>query len=99
MDVFVLQKRQSPMIDCAKPEQLTVTASSKSDRTIQLALRLERRLQCEMQLNVRVHVFENQLQLLGLVNSWYHKQQAQEIAREIAPEYRVRNDLRVDNIR
>ena len=60
-----------------------------------LALQLERRLQCLMQMDVRVHVWEDQLQIFGTVGSWYLKQQAQEIAREIAPEFRIRNELRV----
>jgi hypothetical protein len=60
-----------------------------------LALQLERRLQYLMQMDVRVHVWEDQLQIFGTVASWYLKQQAQEIAREIAPEFRIRNELRV----
>jgi hypothetical protein len=31
------------------------------------------------------------------VASWYRKQQAQELARELAPQYRIRNDIRVTN--
>jgi hypothetical protein len=48
-----------------------------------------------MQMDVRVHVWEDQLQIFGTVASWYLKQQAQEVAREIAPEFRIRNELRV----
>lgn len=62
---------------------------------IQLALRLERRLQCQMLRPIRVRISENELQLLGQVASWHEKQQAQETAREVAPMYLIRNELRV----
>lgn len=83
------------MIQYVNSASVHSVKGQKTDRDIQLAIRLERRLQCEMQLLVRVHVCEEQLQLLGSVASWYQKQQAQEAAREAAPEYRIRNDLRV----
>ncbi|MFN9717714.1 MAG: hypothetical protein ACK58L_03410 [Planctomycetota bacterium] len=78
----------------------TAPVSSESttvvpDESRELVIRLERRLQCLMQVAVRVHVCEDQLQLFGTVPSWYMKQQAQETARELAPEYRIRNELRV----
>jgi len=83
------------MLRCADLDFLPPVPEQKTDGDIQLALRLERRLQCEMQLTVRVHACENRMQLFGMVASWYQKQRAQEIARELAPEYRIRNDLRV----
>lgn len=83
------------MLRCADLDFSTPVPEQKTDRDIQLALRLERRLQCEMQLSVRVHVCESRMQLFGLVPSWYQKQRAQEVARELAPEYQIRNDLRV----
>ena len=69
----------------------------KSDRDITLAVRLERRLQCDMQISARAHVSDGQVQLFGEVASWYCKQQAQELAREFAPQYRIRNEIRVAN--
>lgn len=69
----------------------------KSDRDFTLAVRLERRLQCDMQISARVHVSDGQVQLFGEVASWYRKQQAQELARELAPQYRIRNEIRVAN--
>ncbi len=72
-----------------------IPATQTPHEGMELAIRLERRLQCLMQLSVRVHVCEDQLQLFGTVPSWYLKQQAQEVAREVAPEYRIRNELRV----
>ncbi len=69
----------------------------RSDRDISLAVRLERRLQCDMQISARVHVSDGQVQLFGEVASWYCKQKAQELAREFAPQYRIRNEIRVAN--
>lgn len=69
----------------------------KSDKDIALAVRLERRLQCDMQISARVHVSDGQVQLFGEVASWYCKQVAQELAREFAPQYRIRNEIRVIN--
>lgn len=86
------------MIRCAKEITGSTGNSQKNDSDFKLALRLERRLQCEMQLSVRVHVCECQMQLFGAVASWHQKQQAQEMARELAPEYRIRNDLRVTGV-
>lgn len=69
----------------------------RSDKDIALAVRLERRLQCDMQIKARVHVSGGQVQLFGEVASWYRKQKAQELARELAPQYRIRNEIRVTN--
>lgn len=46
---------------------------------------------------IRVHICENELQLFGLVASWHEKQLAQEMARDVAPMYRIRNELRVSD--
>ena len=73
------------------------TSEPKSDRDITLAVRLERRLQSDMQITARVHVSDGQVQLFGEVASWYCKQKAQELAREFAPQYRIRNEIRVAN--
>lgn len=67
----------------------------KSDRNIVLAVRLERWLQCEIQIKARVHVSGDVVQLFGVVSTWYYKQKAQELARELAPQFRIRNDIRV----
>jgi len=83
------------MIRCPEPALCQRVETQRPDAQIQLAMRLERRLQCLMQLTVRAHICENQLQLFGRVASWYEKQQAQEIARELAPEYQIRNEVRV----
>jgi osmotically-inducible protein OsmY len=48
-------------------------------------------------MSARIHVSDDQVQLFGEVASWYRKQQAQELARELAPQYRIRNDIRVTN--
>ena len=45
---------------------------------------------------IRVHICESELQLFGQVSSWHEKQQAQETAREMAPVYRIRNELRIN---
>ena len=73
------------------------TSVPKSDRDITLAVRLERQLQYDMQISARVHVSDGQVQLFGEVASWYCKQKAQELAREFAPQYRIRNEIRVAN--
>ena len=83
------------MIRCLEPVILKLAGARRSDAEIQLAVRLEKRLLGQMQLNIRAHVCGNQLQLFGSAASWYQKQQVQEIAREFAPEYQIRNDLRV----
>ena len=70
----------------------------RSHEEVFLAIRLERQLQCQMLRPIRVHICDNELQLFGQVTSWYEKQQAQETAREIAPMYRIRNELRVSQI-
>ncbi len=79
-------------VESASP---STARDQRSDNDIQLAIWLERRLQSEMQLAVRVHVSKEQVQLFGQVGSWYLKQQAQELVREAAPEYRIRNEIRV----
>ncbi len=82
------------MLRC--PEFITSTPiENRSPSAIQLAMRLEGRLQGRMLRPIRVHICENELQLFGLVASWHEKQQAQEMAREVAPMYRIRNELRV----
>jgi osmotically-inducible protein OsmY len=73
------------------------TSEPKSDKDIALAVLLERRLRCNMQMSARVHVSDGQVQLFGEVASWYCKQKAQELAREFAPQYRIRNEIRVAN--
>jgi osmotically-inducible protein OsmY len=83
------------MLRLVTAESSAENVNRKSDRDIILAVRLERRLQCEMQMSARVHVSDDQVQLFGEVASWYRKQQAQELARELAPQYRIRNDIRV----
>ena len=67
----------------------------RSHSAIQLARRLEGRLLGRMLRPIRVHICESELQLFGVVISWHEKQQAQEMAREVAPMYRIRNELRV----
>lgn len=74
---------------------LDVHANRRSREESQLAVRLERRIQSQMLRLIRIHICENELQLFGQVGSWYEKQQAQEIAREVAPMCRIRNELRV----
>lgn len=78
-------------------ESTAETSEPRSDKDITLAVRLERRLQCDMQITARVHVSDGQVQLFGEVASWYCKQKAQELAREFAPQYRIRNEIRVAN--
>lgn len=73
------------------------TSEQKSDRDIALAVCLEHRLQSDMQILARVHISDGQVQLFGEVASWYCKQKAQELAREFAPQYRIRNEIRVAN--
>ncbi|MEJ7592351.1 MAG: BON domain-containing protein [Planctomycetaceae bacterium] len=70
---------------------------NRAHSAIQLAMRLEGRLQRHMLRPIRVHICENELQLFGLVASWHEKQQAQEMARDVAPMYRIRNELRVSH--
>ncbi len=89
------------MLRC--PEFTTNSALEKLDthrshEGVFLAIRLERRLQCQMLRPIRVHICENELQLFGQVTSWFEKQQAQETAREVAPMYRIRNELKVSAI-
>lgn len=44
---------------------------------------------------MRIHICENKLQLFGCVASWHEKQEAQEIACEVAAMYLTQNELRV----
>jgi len=82
------------MLRCT--ESITSTPiENRSPSAIQLAMRLEGRLQGQMLRPIRVHISENDLQLFGIVASWHEKQQAQELARQVAPMYRIRNELRV----
>lgn len=82
------------MLRC--PEFITSTPiEDRSPSAIQLAMRLEGRLQGRMLRPIRVHISEHDLQLFGIVASWHEKQQAQELARQVAPMYRIRNELRV----
>jgi len=83
------------MIQCSTPSSVPSPPVRRSGADIQLAIRVEKRLQHLMQLTFRVHICEDQLQLFGTVATWHQKQLAQEIARELAPEYRIRNELRV----
>jgi hypothetical protein len=83
------------MIHCLERAVSPRVEIRRSDAEIQLAVRVEQRLQYLMYLSVRALICGNQLQLFGRVASWYQKQQAQEIAREMAPEYQIRNELRV----
>ena len=80
------------------PEFTTsIPVQNRSHSAIHLAMRLEGRLQRQMLRPIRVHICENELQLFGLVASWHEKQQAQEMARDVAPMYRIRNELRVSH--
>lgn len=72
-----------------------VPVENRSHSPVHLAMSLETRLNAEMLRLVRVHVCGNELQLFGTVASWHEKQRAQELAREVAPVYRIRNELRV----
>ncbi len=81
------------MIRCLELD--STLSKQRTDREIQLAILLERRLQCLMQLDVRIHICGEKLQMFGVVASWYQKQMAQEMARELAPELQIRNELRV----
>lgn len=83
------------MIHCPENYTIQVADSKRSATEIQLAIHLERQLKNIMQLTVRAHVCEYDLQLFGLVDSWHEKQQVQEFARALAPEYRICNELRV----
>jgi hypothetical protein len=83
------------MIQHSNPAFVSSTSVRRSGAEIQLAIRLEKRLQSLMQFTLRAHVCEDLLQLFGTVATWHQKQLAQEIARDLAPEYRIRNELRV----
>lgn len=72
-----------------------VPIDDRSHAAIQLARYLEDRLRGRLPRPIRVHICESELQLFGVVTSWHEKQQAQELAREVAPMYRIRNELRV----
>lgn len=86
------------MIRLAEVSSFSSPEEVPDGKDIMLALKLESRLQCALQLSVRVHIWEHQIQLFGTVPSWYKKQCVQEIARELAPEYRIQNDLRVQSL-
>ena len=58
-------------------------------------MRLEQQLQAQLLRPIRVHICETELQLFGQVCSWHEKQLAQEMARDVAPTYRIRNELRI----
>jgi osmotically-inducible protein OsmY len=77
--------------------QFTTQSSveTPSHRETELVTQLEHRLHSQMLRPIRVHICESELQLFGQVSSWHEKQQAQETAREIAPMYRIRNELRI----
>jgi osmotically-inducible protein OsmY len=74
---------------------IDTSAEDRSHREIELAMQLEQRLQARMLRSIRVHISETELQLFGEVSCWHEKQQAQETAREVAPSYRIRNELRI----
>ena len=82
------------MLRCPEITPAVVT-HNRSFLEIQLAIRLERRLQCQIPRSIRVHICGDELQLFGQVGSWHEKQQAQETARTVAPMYLIRNELRV----
>ncbi len=67
----------------------------RSHREIEIAMRLEQQLQAQLLRPIRVHICETELQLFGQVCSWHEKQLAQEMARDVAPTYRIRNELRI----
>lgn len=73
------------------------TSRHRSHFDIHLAIRLESTLQSRILRSIRVHICGNELQLFGQVASWHEKQQAQEMARAVAPMYRIRNELRVQH--
>ena len=77
--------------------EFTISApvENRSHSAIQQAMRLEGQLQDRMLRPIRVHICGDELQLFGMVASWHEKQQAQELAREAAPMFRIRNELRV----
>lgn len=84
------------MLRCPEIKSFGPT-TNRSQLDIQLAIRLERRLQCHLLRSIRVHICGNELHLFGQVSSWHEKQQAQETARALASTYRIRNELRVQH--
>ena len=80
---------------CCPEFTTSAPIENRTHAAIHLAMRLESRLQGRMLRPIRVHICESELQLFGMVASWHEKQQAQEMAREDAPMYRIRNELRV----
>ena len=68
---------------------------ARSHREIEIAMQLEQQLQAQLLRPIRVHICETELQLFGQVCSWHEKQLAQEMARDVAPAYRIRNELRI----
>jgi hypothetical protein len=83
------------MIQCAEPVQLTLRDEELSDFRFQLILGLERKLKCLLQLEVRIHICDDLIQMFGVTESYYLKQQAQELVREFAPKFRIQNDMLV----
>lgn len=70
-------------------------AADSSRQEIDFSLQVEQCLQARLLRPIRVHICENELQIFGHVSSWHEKQQAQELAREVAPMYQIRNELRI----
>lgn len=66
------------------------------ERLFLLATGLERKIRCLLQKDIRVHIRDNIVQLFGAVETWYQKQQIQELVREYAPHYQIRNDVTVN---
>jgi hypothetical protein len=90
------QKQSTPVMILCPQGQFSGIKHRSSDDEIQLAVRVERHLQFMILNSIRVHICENELQLMGSVGSWHEKQQAQEAARLTAPAYRIRNELCVN---
>lgn len=82
------------MLRCAS-FTISSPVENLSHRETELVTQLEQRLKSQMLRPIRVHICESELQLFGQVSSWHEKQQAQETAREMAPVYRIRNELRI----
>jgi len=83
------------MIQCAEPAELSLRDEEVSDFRFQLILGLERKLKCLLQLEVRIHICDDLIQMFGVTESYYLKQQAQELVREFAPKFRIQNDMLV----
>jgi hypothetical protein len=83
------------MIQCAEPAELSLRDDELTDYRFQLVLGLERKLKCLLQLEVRIHICDDLIQMFGVTESYYLKQQAQELVREFAPKFRIQNDMLV----